>query len=172
MKKTLSILMAVCLLFSLCGCTFLKDVTDFALNDEAVAKTFRFDGISIELTTDFLRMDSLKENYDFVVGTDTLSVLGLKMPDAETGLRDFTVREYAENFHSLVEELGPDEVTEIDGIPMFKYRDTDEDGEMTLALTFYRGSDCFWIIFFSAETENFDGFYSDICKYAKTVKCD
>lgn len=172
MKKIISVLLAVCLLFLLCGCTFFKDINDFALNDEAVEKTFEFDGISIELTTDFLRMDSLKEDYDFVVGTKTLCVLGLKMPDSETELGDFTVKEYAENFHSLVEELGPDEVTEIDGIPTFKYRDTDEEGEMTLALTFYRGSDCFWVIFFSAETENFDGLYSDICKYAKTVKCE
>ena len=172
MKKVLSVLGAVCLLFSLCGCNGFKDITDFALNDEAMAKTFEFDGISIELTTDFLRMDSLKEDYDFAVGTKTLSVLGLKMPDSETEFGDFTVKEYAENFHSLVEELEPDAVTEIEGIPTFKYRYIDEDGEMTLALTFYRGSDCFWIIFFSADTDNFDGLYSDICKYAKTVKCE
>ena len=47
MKKLLSVLVTICLFISLCGCTFLKDVTDFALNDEAVAKTFRFDVISI-----------------------------------------------------------------------------------------------------------------------------
>lgn len=172
MKKVLAILTVISLMLCLCGCTFLKDLTDFTLNDEAVAKTFEFEGVSIELTTDFLRMDSLKGDYDFAVGTESMSILGLKMPDAETEMGDFTVLEYAEAFRTNVEELGPEAITEIDGIPTFNYRDSDEDGEITLALTFHRGSDCFWILFFSAESQNFDGLYSDMCKYAKTVKCE
>ena len=60
MKKILAVILTfACLAISLSGCTFLKDATDLVLNDEAKAKTFEFDGISIELTTDFLRMDSL-----------------------------------------------------------------------------------------------------------------
>lgn len=173
MKKILAVILAlVCFMMCLSGCTFLKDVTDLVLNDEAKAKTFEFDGISIELTTDFLRMDSLKEDYDFAVGSETVSVLGLKMLDSETEMGNASVKEFAEEFHSLVEELGAEEITEIDGIPTFKYQSTEEDEEITLALTFYRGKDCFWIVFFSAESENFDGLYSDICKYAKTVKCE
>ncbi len=173
MKKILAVFLTVtCLMLCLSGCSFFKDVKDLALNDEAMAKTFEFDGVSIELTTDFLRMDSLKEDYNFAVGSETMSILGLKMLDSETEMGNVTIKEFAEDFHSLMEEFSPEEITEIDGIPTFKYRNTDDEVEMTLALTFYRGSDCFWIIFFSAESENFEGLYSDICKYAKTIKCE
>ena len=128
MKKILAVILAlVCFMMCLSGCTFLKDVTDLVLNDEAKAKTFEFDGISIELTTDFLRMDSLKEDYDFAVGSETVSVLGLKMLDSETEMGNASVKEFAEEFHSLVEELGAEEITEIDGIPTFKYQSTEED---------------------------------------------
>jgi hypothetical protein len=38
MKKVLAILTVISLMLCLCGCTFLKDLTDFTLNDEAVRK--------------------------------------------------------------------------------------------------------------------------------------
>lgn len=77
MKKVLSVLMVLCLVVSLAGCDFLKDVADSAKVEEP--KTFEFDGISIELTTNFLRMEFISDEYDFIVGDEILSVFGIKV---------------------------------------------------------------------------------------------
>ena len=74
MKKVLALFMVICFMTTLCGCTFLKDVSDLSGKEEP--KTFQFDGVSIELTTEFLRMDFISKDYDFVVGTDDLTVMG------------------------------------------------------------------------------------------------
>lgn len=172
MKKVLSILMMVCLLFSLCACDFAKDVADSAINSEDKAKTFDFEGISIELTTDFLRMDFISEDYDFVVGDDELTVMGIRMLNSDTGMEEFSVLEFAQNFRSLMEEQNPTRITEIDDIPTMQYNSTDSGEEQTVAVMFYKGQDCFWAVCFVTMTDDFHEKYSDICKYAKTVKCE
>ena len=96
MKKFFAVLMVVLLTFSLCGCDFLKDVSDMAQNKVAQAKTFEFDGLSIDLTTDFMRMNFVDEDYDFIVGTVGITIMGAKWLNSETELGDFTVTEFAE----------------------------------------------------------------------------
>ncbi len=172
MKKIISILIVACLMFSLCACDFLKDVADSAVNTNAEAKTFEFDGISIELTTDFLRMDFVSEDYDFIVGDETLTIMGIKMPHEETGLSELPVLEFAKNFRSLMLENNPTSVTQIDSIPTMQYRSTESGEEQTVAVMYYKTDDCFWVLCFTTLTEDFDDMYDNICKYAKTVKCE
>lgn len=165
--------MAFCLLFSLCSCDFAKDVADSAINEKAKAKTFELDGVSIKLTTDFLRMDFVSKDYDFVVGDEELTVMGLEMDFDESEVESLTVLEFAEFFRSNMLDSDPTEVEEMSGIPVFEYRaDSDDGEELTTAVMFYKGDDCFWAICFAAETDDFDELYDDICKYAKSVKVD
>lgn len=172
MKKALSILMVVCLMVSLCACDFLEDVADSAMNMEAEAKIFDFEGISIELTTDFLRLDFIDDDYEFIVGDEVLTVMGIKTLYEGTDLEDLTVLEFADNFRSLMEADNPTEITEMDGIPTMQYTGSDSEGEVTCAVMYYKASDCFWVVCFATSTEDFDGMYGDICRYAKTVKCE
>ena len=173
MKKLISVCLAVMLCFTLCSCDFMQDVVDFASNMEnAQSKTFEFDGLSIELTTSFLRMDFISEEYDFVVGDGTVTVMGMKMLNADTDLGDLTVKGFAENFRSLMEDSDPTEITEIDGIPTMNYTAPSDDGDQTIAVMFYKGSDCFWAVCFGCYADIFTDTYGDICKYAKTVECD
>lgn len=79
MRKFLSVLMVICLMFSLCGCAFLRDVADSTVNNDEKVKVFDFEGLSIELTTDFLRMDFISEDYDVIVGDGEITVMGIKM---------------------------------------------------------------------------------------------
>lgn len=170
MKKVLAVLMVICIALSLCGCTFLKDVADSAKIEEP--KTFEFEDISIELTSRYLRMDFISEDYDFIVGNEEVTVMGLKVEAEEDVFELMTVRDYAVSFHSLLEADNPTEVTEIDGIPTMQYNSYTDDGKkQTTAVMFYKGSDCFWVITFTSVTEKFDDNYSDICKFAKSVKC-
>ena len=173
MKKLLALLMAFCLVFSLCGCDFAKDIADSAINEKAKAKTFEFDGVSIKLTTDFLRMDFVSEDYDFVVGNEELTIMGLEMDFEDSEVAALSVSEFAEFFRSNMTESDPTEVEETNSIPSIQYRKTTDDGEeLTPAVMFYKGDDCFWAICFAADTDDFDELYDDILKYAKSVKVD
>lgn len=171
MKKVLSVLMAFCLIFSLCACDFANDIVDSTLNIKAKSKTFEFDGLSIELTTEFLRMDFVSEDYDFIVGTETLTLMGMKIVHTETDLGELPVIEFARNFRSRMLESNPTAVTEIDGIPTMQYTAGDEGEKQTIAVMFYKNDDCFWVLCFGASSEDFNEEYDNICKYAKTVKC-
>lgn len=172
MKKVLSVVVVLVLCLSLCGCAFARDVADSTLNIKEKAKTFYFDGISIELTTDFLQMDFISDDYDFIVGTEDLTIMGIKLLNSETQMGDCTVDEFAENFRSLLLENNPTEIIKIDGIPAMQYISTEGDDVQTIAVMYYKGSDCFWVLCFAAESDDFVENYNDICKYAKSVKCE
>lgn len=172
MKKLLSVLMAVCLMLSLCGCNFLKDVADMSANGTPKTKTFEFDGLSIELTTDFLQMDFIDEEYDFIVGSEKLTITGIKMLHSDTQFQDFTVSEFADYFRFSMDIENPTELTDLDGIPTMQYTAPSDDGEdQRVAMMYYKADDAFWILCFVTPADKFEGMYDKICKYAKTVKC-
>ena len=170
MKKVASILLVLCLVVSLVGCNFLTDIADSTKVEEP--KTFEFDGISIELTTNFLRMEFVSDKYDFIVGDEILSVFGIKTETKGTDLEDMSASEYAQNFRSLMEYCEPTEITFIDDIPTMQYTEGEAGEEQTCAVTFFKGEKYIWIVCFAAATEDFDDLYEDICSYAKTVKCE
>ena len=172
MKKILSVLLVVCMLFSLCGCDFIADIADNVINDEVKPKTFEFEELSIELTTEFLRMDFISDDYEFVVGNGEISVFGMKLPFEETELGEYSVQEFAEYFHSAMEEDKPTEVTQIDGIPTFQYSAVEDGDPQTVAVMMYKAKDCFWILLFGGKTDAFNEEYDNICRYAKSVKCE
>ena len=171
MKKLLCVLLAAMLFITLCGCSFLEDMGDLAANDVAKAKTFQFDNLSIELTTDFLRMEFLEEEeWDFVVGSDKIAVMGIKEEVEEDLAAEIALTDYANAFRSLL-VVESTEVIEKDGIPMTQYTAEGDDGKKTINVAFYKGTNCFWTVCFGADEEEFDELYDEMCKYAKTVKC-
>ena len=173
MRKIFATLMAVYLIFSLCGCDFLKDVSDKAANDVAKPKTFEMDGVSIELTTDFLQMDFVDEDYDFIIGDETLTIMGEKWLNSDTELGDFTVQEFAEYHRFLLEKVNPTILNDMDGIPTMKYTTSkNKDEDITAAVMYYKADDCFWIITFACNSDEFLKIYNDICEYAKSVKVE
>ena len=175
MKKILAVMLSVCMLFCLCACDFAKDIADLAANDTPKDKTFDLDGISIELNTNFLRMDFLdKEEYDFIVGDENISIFGVKAPFEDTGLENCTVLEYTDLFYQQMTSLDIDaEIIEDNGIKMVKYTDIDGDGEESnYVVAFYKAQDYFWVITFAVDAKDYEQLYPDICKYVKSVKCN
>ena len=169
MKKLLAIFTVICVMFSLCGCVFLKDMADSAGFEKP--KTFEYDGLSIELTNDFLRMDFVSEEYDFIIGTEEITVLGVKV-DVEDN-ENISDMDYAVAFRNAFIDNNPTELTEISSIPTLNYEFSDDNGKnQTAAVMFYKGTDCFWVVTFATLSNNFDELYDEICGYAKTVKCD
>ena len=172
MKRILAVLLVLCLSVSVSGCAFFGDVADLAKNDVAKEKTFDLEGLSIELTTDFLQMDFISEDYDFVIGDGTLSILGLKIEHDDTALKDLTTLQFAEYFRSVMEENKPDEVTEVDSIPTMQYTAKTDGLDQVVVVKFYKSTDGFWMLCFSVTASQFDDVSDDINKYAKTVKCE
>ena len=170
MKKLLAAVIVFCLAFSVIGCNFVKDISDSA--GKVKAKTFEFDGISIELTTDFLRMDFLVEDYDFVVGNEDMAIMGTKILKDESGFDDYSLTEYAEYVYGEMEDLDPTGLTDVDGIPTVQYKSVEDGEEQTVVMMFYEGTGCFWVLYFGGDTNEVDAHYNDICTYAKSVKCD
>lgn len=170
MKKIISVLICLCLIFSLCGCSFVKDITDSAVKGKT-AKRFDFDGVSIQLTNEFLRMDFISEDYEFVVGNEDITLMGMKTDFKDTALADYSAKEFAGYFKELMADSNPTEVKEDDGIPSIEYTTREGDDNMTCILKFYKGSSSFWILCFTVEADDYSEHYPEICKYAKTVKC-
>lgn len=172
MRKISAVLLVFCLMLSLCACDFLKDVTDMALNETEKPKTFDLDGVTIELTTNFIRMDELDDGYDFIVGDPEISILGTKVPFDEYDIGECSVMDYAQSYYDILEVAEKTEISEIDGIPTMNCVFEGDDGDSSTAIMFYKGEDAFWVIMFSSDSEIFDGLYEEICGYAKTVKCE
>ena len=170
MKKFFAVLMAVLLTFTVCGCDFLKDVSDMVQNEVAQAKTFEFDGLSIDLTTDFMRMNFVDEDYDFIVGTGELTIMGEKWLNSDTGLEEFTASEFAEYHRFLLEKANPTELTDLQGIPTLQYETTGDDGAVIkAAVMYYKSTDGFWLVTFAGNSDDFEKAYNDICVYAQSV---
>lgn len=171
-SRILCFILSAVLCISLCACDFARDVADMAMNEEAKAKTFDLNGVTMELTTDFLQMDFMGEGYDFVVGNGTITVMGLKVTGGESGFGDMTVLEFAEIFRATLEGEEPSPITELDGIPTMQYSAAaDTDQPQTVAVMYYEAADGFWVICFATLTKDFESSYADICKYAKSVQC-
>jgi hypothetical protein len=170
MKKVIAVLICIGFVFTLCGCTFLKDVADSAGIEKP--KVFEYEGVSIELTTDFFRMDDLlSEDYDFVIGDGDVTVMGIKAVLDDAG--QTTPDEFAELYRSVISQQNPTEVTTLDGIPTFQFvmKENEED-DLKVAVMFYKGSGPIWVVTFATDVEDFNEHYDDICKFAKTVKCE
>lgn len=173
MKKVLAILMAFAMIFCVCGCNFAKDIKDKMDNDVPQPKTFEDTGISIELTTDFLRMDFVDEDYDFIIGNEIITIMGEKWSNNETGFEEFGLYEFAEYYRLLFESVNPTIVSDMEGIPTIKYTTTKKDGgDITAAVMFYESADSFWAVTFATDSDEFLKNYDDICKYAKSVKVE
>lgn len=170
MKKILSAFLVFCLLLSLCGCTFLSDVADMGEKEEP--KIFEFDDISMELTTKYLRMDFVSEDYEFIVGNDVLTIMGTEVEFEDTDLAKLTVIEFAEYFRGLMVDNNPTEISEIDGIPTMQYTAISDSKEQTATIKYYKSDESFWIICFVIDSKNYEDLSDDIKKFAKTVKFD
>ncbi len=172
MRKVFVTLLAFALAFGLCGCAFLEDMVDMSFHITAKPKTFEVDGLSIELTTDFLQMDFIDERYDFIIGGDNVTVMGIKAGFENEALRELTDWEYAQLFRATLDEASASELQKNGNIPTFSFESTDEEGSMTSDVVFYKGRDCFWVVLFTVDSRLYEKYHPIILDYANTVKCE
>lgn len=175
MKKLLAFALAICMLFSLTGCSFITDLSDSVNNIIPDEKTFEFEGVSIKLNTDFLRMEFVDEDYDFIVGDGDVTVMGQKVPlnELELEFGDIDAKRYAELcLESLAVNYECTELSEHKNIPYFEYVTGYEDDEKQINLTvFYETSDAFLIMVFAFSANDAEKLRPISLSYAETVSC-
>ena len=184
MKKIIAVILVVCMAASLCACNStsnLKDLTsdlkDSVQNLKPEAKTFEFDGASIDLNTDFLRMEFLEENFEFVVGDGDITVMGFYLSAEEFGVENadenFSVTTLAAFYRGATAANGsPSELSEHSGIPYFEYTETADGEEQTNLFTFYKTSEDFLVIIFAFDSASAETLRHTALGYAETVKCE
>lgn len=119
-------------------------------------KTFYADGIQITLTEAFSEVEM--EGFHACYGTLDKAVFVLREGfDVMEGMEALTVEEYGQ---LVLDNNGFDdsfELMDIDGLTMFEYVTTNEDGEDWYYLSsLYKDMDAFWIVQFSCMEENAD----------------
>lgn len=171
MKKFFSLLIVSILLFSLCSCDSLEDALD-AL-DAAKIKTFQVENLSIDLNENFYRMDRLAEQFDFCISSEDMVIFGSRVDFAENDLSGVSLWDYAEAFRNNMDQSTMSELTDLNGIPTMQYEAYDNDNEKQIVfIALYEASDCFWMLQFISEKDDFRENAPLIHQYAQSVKCN
>jgi len=165
MKKIISILVCVAILASLSSCAFARDFFDMSVNVVEKEKSFEYEDFSIMLTTSFLTVDFISEEYSFIWGDGDVTVMGLEVDLEGVSAEDYAVA-FAENLGYADGEC----VGELDGIPTIEY-EAENDGELFRYLVFvYESADGFWVVIMGSEEDIYEEQYENICKYARSVQ--
>ena len=158
MKRLFAFILGLALAFSLCGC----------LDLPAKEKTFTVEGVSIVLNDDFFVMNQIAPEYDFCISSEDIVIFGMRLDLEEKQLQTVSVEEYAQVFSEMME--GDTELTQLDGRPLVRYYAADADGDMQIVnIVFYQTSECFWLLNFISDQDDFDEDFPEIRKYANSV---
>ena len=171
MKKIISIIACTAMLFSLSSCAFVRDL--LVMNAFVVARDreFSYEDLSVTLTTDFMTMDFISEDYLFIWGDGDVTVMGTEALLEEDVIGAVSAADYAEIFADNLGITEEDAIGELDGIPTIRY-DVFNDEPYTYLVCIYESSDGFWVVVFGSEAEVYEEHYEEICKYAKSVKIE
>lgn len=158
MKKSISVLMSLLLLFCLASC------------GEPAEEVFSKDGLTITLTDSF--RETNYENYTACYESSNTAVFALKESfDLLEGLEDYTLDQYAELVKNANSSKMPSEITETEGLTAFEYSfyNTDQDATFKYFTVVYKGVDAFWTVQFCCDKEDYEILKSEFIKYAKSV---
>lgn len=158
MKRAVVLFLSVVLALSLCAC----------LDVPAKEKTFTVDNLSIVLNDDFFRMDQVAPGYNFCISSEDVVIFGSRVDLAENGLEGAGVEEYATAYSGVLEE--ETEMTRLDGRPVVRYYAKDAEGDLQIVnIVFYQTQDCFWLLSFISDADDFAEEKPEIWRYANSV---
>lgn len=139
-------------------------------NQQAQAKTFSAQGMSITLTDSFREFDA----EGFTVGYEAgdVAVIGLKEAfSLMEGFEDYTLEEYG-NLVLENNEMDFCELETLEGLTYFEYLytdpDTNEDYQYFSCV--YKASDAFWLIHFVTLEEEVETYAEQVVSWAKSVE--
>lgn len=173
MKKL--VFATVCLFFgiALCSCTLIQNLAVAMNEKETEPKTFGCEGLTVELTDEFMTMDFISEDYDLILGDGDVTVLA-KHVDLEGDILDsVTPYSYALTFKDELETgTVSDVMTTQDGLSYLEHAVEDDEGVINYVYTFYKDGTGIWFVAFGMDDEVYDECFERCLYYAATVKTE
>lgn len=161
MKKLLKLLPLLLVVLALCACS------NIFKND--APKDFEAAGLTITLTADFERDDSLNKEQDamFVSSDAVVSVLSESFN--QLGV-DSSMTE--DSYAQLVNLANNRESTVMhrDGYTYFQYEASEKDANYKYLAVIYKADDAFYMVQFGTLEEDFDSMLESFWSYAESVK--
>lgn len=170
MKRIISILVCVAILASLSSCAFVKDLMTRSVNLLEREKEFVFEDLSITLTTSFMTLDFINDEFSFIWGDGNVTVMGIEVDVGEEMIKEVSTEDYAAVYASELEGVSEDDIGDLNGIPTILYSVDNGDGVFTYLICFYETSDSFWVVMLGSEEDIYEEEYDNICKYAASVQ--
>ncbi|MBR5642341.1 MAG: hypothetical protein IKW92_09465 [Firmicutes bacterium] len=187
MKRILSILLALLLVFSLTACSLGKKTTtpdpqpveESPQNTPAEepvadnAKVFACEELRITLTDEFQEESGI-DYYTGVFDTDEEVVFILREEKSYFG--SISLDEYAEKVIEANENVGHiiEKLHKKDGIPLFEYEFDNESTGSTFDYytTMFESNDAFWLVQFACYATEYKDHVETFHKYARSVTFD
>ncbi len=162
MKRWLLCLLAVLMVLPITACN--KDTAT------ASDKVFSSNGMNITLTSAFKK--SKVEGYTVVYDSPEIAVFGLREDYAYVAqLKDMTLSEYADIIYKNNSSKSPKPVSTVDGLTVIEYEFHNEelDKNYSYFTVMFKCDDCFWMVQFACETENYEANRPYFINWAKTI---
>jgi predicted small lipoprotein YifL len=188
MKRFLSILLVLVLVFSLTACQSGKkkpaaepapaaevpqNTTEPEEPEADNAKVFACEELRITLTDEFQEESGI-DYYTGVFDTDDEVVFILR--EAKSYFGDISMDEYAEMVVKANEGVGHviEKLHKKDGIPLFEYEYDNESTGMTYAYytTMFESDDAFWLVQFTCLADEYKDHVETFHRYARSVSFD
>ena len=159
MKKILSLLLALTMLFALTSCM------------QANPKDFTCEGMTITLTDRF--KEANYEGYTVCYESSDMMVIVLKESfSLQAGLSDMTLDEYANLVRQANASKSPSELTKHENYQSMEYSYLNEQENQTYTYfsTMFKGTDAFWLIQFASREEDYASCKETFMNFANSVK--
>ncbi len=163
MKKTLSLIIAVCALFTLVSCGGKKAY-------EADAKSFSSKGMTIELTEAF--EETSMEGYSVVYNSNEVAVYIIKEPfEVFEETENMSFEKYTEFLLESNKDKSPTQVSKENGFASmeYSYKNDETDKNYKYFTAIFEGPDAYWCVQFVCEENVSEEYMPYFINWAKTV---
>ena len=161
MKKIISCLLAVLILFSFAACA------------TGAEKEFTSNGMTLTLTDEF--RETTYEGYTVCYESKDVAVFVLKESfSLQAGLGDMSIDDYAELVYKANASKSPSDISKEDGLISFEYSFLNEQENQTYSYysAMYKGTDAFWLVQFACKEDLYEAKRPTFIEWAKTVTFD
>lgn len=158
MKKIVSVLLVVLLLFSLASCM------------EPSPKEFTSNGMSITLTNKFVETNV--QGYTVCYDSSNAAVFALKEAfTLQAGLSDLSLDEYAQLVYQANSSKSPNPIATENGLTIMEYSflNTEENQTYCYLATMFKADDAFWLVQFACKENAYEAQRPQFIEWAKSV---
>lgn len=134
----------------------------------ASAKTFSKEGMSIELTNDFVEKEYISMTCYYESPEMLVMVLKEEF-SLNPSVKNWSIMQYAQAVGNANRLTSVDIYTSENGYAFFEYAKSSSGNDYTYFATCHKADDAFWLIQFGCFTKDYDDLKGDMEKYANSI---